>query len=219
MDRTPERFAYRCLPLVIANQSGWDVLCPATVAASWDGGAGLGAVRVQSLRGEAEGVASSHFGSGVLTFTLGWLFRTPPGFVLWCKGPANAPRDAISPLEGVIETDWSPYPFTMNWKFTRPGAVMFRRGDPVCTIVPYPRGLLASFKPEVASIVDAPEDLRRDYAAWRDSRSAFLAGLEVADSEERRRKWQRAYMLGAYPDGRTFPGHETKLELREFCDP
>ncbi|MDH3733937.1 MAG: DUF6065 family protein, partial [Gemmatimonadota bacterium] len=28
MDELPDRFAYRCLPLLIANQSGWDLLCP-----------------------------------------------------------------------------------------------------------------------------------------------------------------------------------------------
>ena len=28
MDDTPEAFAYRCLPLVVANQHGWEVVAP-----------------------------------------------------------------------------------------------------------------------------------------------------------------------------------------------
>jgi len=28
----------------------------------------------------------------------------------------------------VIETDWLPDPFTMNWQMTRPGTVRFREG-------------------------------------------------------------------------------------------
>ena len=31
--------AYQCLPMVVANQWGWQVLCPTDVRASWDGAA------------------------------------------------------------------------------------------------------------------------------------------------------------------------------------
>src|SRR3546814_13729675 len=62
---------------------------------------------------------STHFGSGIVTFSLGHLFRTSPGVNLWIKGPSNRPKDGASPLEGIIETDWSPYTFTMNWQLTR----------------------------------------------------------------------------------------------------
>ena len=37
------------------------------------------------------------------------------------QGPINRPKDGIAALPGIIETDWSPYSFTMNWMFTRPG--------------------------------------------------------------------------------------------------
>ena len=42
MDETPDRFAYRCLPLLIANQAGWDLLCPTKFWLRWDGGAESG---------------------------------------------------------------------------------------------------------------------------------------------------------------------------------
>src|SRR5437764_893164 len=35
MDGLP--YSYRCLPMVVANQWGWQVLCPADVVVSWDG--------------------------------------------------------------------------------------------------------------------------------------------------------------------------------------
>jgi hypothetical protein len=37
MDETPQRFAYRCLPLSMANQAGWFVGCPASFVATWNG--------------------------------------------------------------------------------------------------------------------------------------------------------------------------------------
>ena len=32
MDDTQDRFAYRCLPLSVANQTGWEVLSPVGLA-------------------------------------------------------------------------------------------------------------------------------------------------------------------------------------------
>ena len=38
MDATGQHFAYRCLPLTIANSMGWEILCPIGVTAGWNGG-------------------------------------------------------------------------------------------------------------------------------------------------------------------------------------
>ena len=56
----------------------------------------------------------SHFGSGVLTFHAGYLFRTPPGWAVWARGAPNTVKDGIVPLDGLVETDWLPFTFTMN---------------------------------------------------------------------------------------------------------
>jgi hypothetical protein len=118
IDALPDRFGYRCLPLSIANQLGWEILNPAGFTARWNGKDGLDAIAIK-FDGEQSDLVGSHFGHGVLTFSLGYLFRTTKAHNLWVKGPANRPKDGIAPLEGVIETDWAPYTFTMNWQFTR----------------------------------------------------------------------------------------------------
>ena len=46
MDNTPDSFAYRCLPLNIANAHGWEILCPCAFDALWNGEAGTGAVTI-----------------------------------------------------------------------------------------------------------------------------------------------------------------------------
>ena len=72
----------------------------------------------------------SIFGQGVLPFHIQGLFRTPPQWNLWVGGSPNRFKDAIQPLTGIIETDWSPYTFTMNWRFTRPGQwISFEEGQ------------------------------------------------------------------------------------------
>ena len=134
MDNTGQRYAYRCLPLSIANTHGWEILCASGFSAIWNGGGGLDAIAVTPDPGCAP-PAISHFGSGVLTFHVPCLFRTEPGVNLWVGGPINRFKDAIQPLTGVVETDWSPFTFTMNWKVTRPGqAIIFERDEPMCNV-------------------------------------------------------------------------------------
>src|SRR5215475_14120262 len=119
MDRTPDRFANRCLPLMMANQAGWQVTLTEPGEVEWSGLDGHDEVGVFGGDRVRENVCS-HFGSGVVTFKLPFLFRTEPGYDLLARGPANLPKDGLSPLEGLIETDWSFAPFTMNWQITRP---------------------------------------------------------------------------------------------------
>lgn len=217
MDETPSRFAYRCLPLLIANQGGWLLLNPHPFRVTWDGSAGLAGVVVEPL-GDAFPPATSHFGDGIITWNLPYLFRTPPGYNLLIRGPANSPKDGVSALEGIVETDWSPATFTMNWKLTRPGLpVVFERDEPICMVVPQRRGELEAFVPSVCSLARAPR-LARSFARWSMGRSSFLRDLQQAGSDAQKRGWQRDYLLGFLPGGERAPQHQTKLSLRPFGD-
>lgn len=216
MAATRDSFANRCLPLLIANQAGWFVLGSHTVRATWDGGDALGNTVVEHLDGEPPVPASSHFGHGVVTFQLPYLFRTPPGYNLLVRGPANFPIDGASALEGIVETDWCPATFTINWKLTRPGrAVTFARGAPIAMLVPQRRGELEAFAPEVRGLHDDPEEAAA-YIAWRESRARFLEELPVEGSDAHQKAWQRDYVHGQSPGGTRAPEHQRKLALRPF---
>ena len=104
MEATDQRYAYRCLPLNIANAFGWEVLCGSGFSAIWDGGPRIESVQVHPDAG-TQAPAISHFAHGVLTFHITCIFRTEPGYDLMAQGPINRPKDGISPLAGVIETD------------------------------------------------------------------------------------------------------------------
>ena len=177
MDATPERFAYRCLPLNMANQYGWELLCPVDVAARRNGGAGADAIEIRAT-GAEHLLPESYFGSGVLTFRADALFRTEPGYNLWVTGPGNGIKDGIVPLSGLIETDWNPYSFTMNWRFTRPDVtVSFTVGEPFCTFFPMPRGLIEEVELVAGDLASEPE-LAAEYARWAASRTGFNAELK-----------------------------------------
>jgi hypothetical protein len=90
-------------------------------------------------------------------FHLWYVFRTEPGWDLFASGSLNCPKDGIAPLIGVIEPDWLPYPFTMNWQMTRPGTVRFENEEPVCMIFPVPHGTLQDIEPEIIDLDGMPE--------------------------------------------------------------
>ena len=218
MDGTPDRFAYRCLPLNIANAHGWELLNPRGFEAEWNGGSGVDAVTIRPDSGEPAGdLAVSLFGQGVVTFHVEGLFRTPPGFNLWVGGSPNAAKDGIYPLTGVIETDWSPYSFTMNWRFTRPGQVIrFDENEPFCFLFPVERGLLERFRTRIAPISEAPE-LGRQFSAWSASRDAFHARMEAETPARKSETWQKLYYRGLDADGEHgTPDHRAKMRLAEF---
>lgn len=215
MSNTHMRYPYRCLPLNIANQNGWVVTCPSDIRVYWYGGDGPKDLEIR-FDGPPDPSISSHFGVGVLTFSIPYLFRTPEGINLWVKGPANSPKDGICPLEGVVETDWASSTFTMNWKVTRPNEwIAFKRHEPICMLVPVPRGLAEAFLPQLKPLASDPELLAK-YQAWEASRRGFLDGLRTLDPETLKRGWQKDYFQGKTAEGGTFDGHQTRLNVRPF---
>jgi hypothetical protein len=218
MEETRARFAYRCLPLMIANQHGWLILNSHKFKAIWQGTDEPEATTIKYAKGSTEPYpAVSHFGHGILTFSLPYLFRTPPGYNMIARGPTNSPKDGIHPLDGVIETDWLSATFTMNWIFTRSQyPVVFERGEPICMIYPVKRGEVEAFDAEVQDIADNPA-LKHYYDEWSAGRRQFNDDLKVPGSEAARQGWQKEYFQGVQK-GRRVENHQTRLHLHDFDD-
>jgi len=219
MDVSSQAYAYRCLPLVIANTHGWEVLSPVAFDAVWSGGKGLDGITITPLSpfGDYPPVMS-HFGEGVLTFHVAGLFRTSPKTNLFVTGPVNRPKHGIQPLSGVVETDWAVSTFTMNWKFTAPGIpVRFEIDEPFCFFFPVARGNLEQVEPELKSINDADRETYNGYNAWRESRSKFIGDLQKPGSDAVKAGWERTYFQGKRTDGA--PGatdHQTRIRVKPF---
>jgi len=217
MDQTDQRFAYRCLPLNIANAHGWEILCNSGFSARWDGFNAQQAIRIRPDLGTTA-PADTHFGHGVLTFHLHCLFQTDPGVDLFVTGPINRCKDAIAPLTGLIETDWAPYTFTMNWMFTRANTrIRFERDEPFCHIFPIGRSSIESVEPRILALSENP-DLERRYKNWSENRNAFNAALADPKSPAALERWQKMYFRGLDPDGATAPAedHRSRVRLKPF---
>jgi hypothetical protein len=212
MDASDGKFAYRCLPLVMANQAGWLVTCPRTFKAVWNGGADGGATKLTFLDGEAPDYIRSHFGQGIITFGLPWLFRTTEGWGLWTRGPANLIKDNCVALDGIVETDWAPYTFTMNWKIMRRNAeVYFKKGDPVCQLVPVRLDMFEGARAEFRELDTEPR-LLADYVAFK----GMKAENQKRAHEQGKGVFAMSYMKGHLPDGREVSEHRKTFSVPEF---
>lgn len=196
MDNANGRFPYRCLPLVIANQYGWEILSTHHVRASWDGTSKPSGVHIENLYGDGTLHCHSNFGEGVLSFQIPFLFKTPEGWNLMVRGPTNRPKDGIVALDGIIETDWSHATFTMNWRFTRACTVEFTLGEPVCLFFPIQRGVLETFAGEFRMLESDPE-LNRKFREWSESRERHLWALAKRKPDAIAQTWQKEYLRTA----------------------
>jgi hypothetical protein len=218
MTATPQSFAYRCLPLNIANAHGWEILSPCSFEARWTGGTGTDQVDIRLSPGSKPDMAPvSLFGQGILTFHIAGLFRTPPGWNLWVGGSPNRPKEGVYPLTGIVETDWAPYTFTMNWRFVRRNHwVHFEAGEPVCFFFPLQRGYLESITPKFMPMKSDPE-MMRQFKQWSRSRDEFHARMARGAPRSGSDTWQQNYYRGIDAENR--PGaadHSTKLRLKPF---
>ena len=194
MDDTTNGFANRCLPLLSANELGWVISCPETFTATWDGSAGENSIKIEHNGDNELGFVTSHFGNGILTFHTGYLFQTSKGHGLYVKGPTNKHKSAIYPLEGLVETDWLTFTFTMNWRFTEKNkTVTFEKGEPFCQLFPYPRDYVNKFE-----TIQRPmsEGTKKMFSVFSESRKSFNENPERASKD-----WQKNYFRGMYHDG------------------
>jgi hypothetical protein len=217
MDATTNKGAYRCIPISIANATGWELLSPFECKVRWSGGMNVDAVTVEAVREEdAKQVASflsSHFGSGIVTFSPGYLFRTSPGWALWVRGSPNEPYSNLQPLEGIVETDWLPFTFTMNWRFCYPGEITIPKGARLCFVTPVAHSIVGEIEPRIVDIEEDP-DLAARFKTWRESRENFTSGLREKDPEMVKKGWERRYVNGETLSAATPYFHINKRRMK-----
>ncbi|MBS0332189.1 MAG: hypothetical protein JSS35_05435 [Proteobacteria bacterium] len=219
MDAFAGRSPYRCLPLTMANTSGWELLCPFGFTAEWNGGPSIADLTVipdKAADGRTH-MAMSHFAGGTLTLHTGYLFRTPPGWAVLASGPPNTVKHGIQALSGLIETDWLPFPFTMNWVFTAPGRVRFEAGEPFCFVQVVEDRRLDRVEPMIRTLEGEPE-LKDQYEVWSKSRAEFNKRLGAGDPATLKESWQRFYFKGAPPE-RGGPAPEAHINKRRLRKP
>lgn len=165
------------------NPRRWNLLCPVTFEATWNGGAGAEDVRIHLHDRQASALEFVHsrVGGGVLSFHTGYLFETEGEQALWACGPANQPKDGLYPLEQLVGAS----PLTIHWKFTRPNCtVRFDAGEPLGAILPYPKGYAELFVREIDSLSEHQDEMEA-LGAYKERLQAMIEAPGVQDVLQR----------------------------------
>jgi len=208
--------AYKCLPLTVANGYGWEVLNPVKFDATWTGDLSPKNQIKFNFYPENEEEQRltkqiySHFGNGIITFSsLNFIFRTTEGHNLFIKGPTNHFKHGAHALEAIVETDWLPYTFTLNWKLTKANeTVFFEKGEPISCIFPIQRGYLESFD-AVEYLGDPDSEFSKQHDFWANKRS------ELKTNKNR----DHAYYIKGLQDAeekRVYESHQKVIRASEF---
>ncbi len=216
MDNTQSKFAYRCLPITIANQTGWWVSNPVGFTAIWNGRPEPGAVQIMFDSDPVtwNGWINNQFGLGVVTWNTPFLWRTrPQGSRLFVSGPINSFKHGIQPLGAIIESDWMNMSFTMNWKLTAPGIpVRFDQGEPILQAIPIGVNIGDQLESANVRYMKLAEDREvfDAYHKWHVARSKFHELKRTGEVGQN--DWQKDYFQGKDIFGREVAsGHKTKL--------
>lgn len=189
---------YRCLPLTIGNQFGWTISCPFDFKAIWNGNNNpedafeIDLTNRKDYKDEKyqySNYVSSHFGDGILTFSLPYLFKTEKKYGLMVRGPTNHVKFNITYLDAFVETDWLNFTFTYNIKFQKPNIeVEFKEGEPLLSFFPFKLEDLENVDFQFSSIHN-DKNLLKNYNDYSSLRVKW--NKEVGSSD-----WMKDYYKG-----------------------
>lgn len=214
MDETYNKHAYRCLPVTEANVSGWEIVLPHDVVFEWDGGLTVPRV-IQG--GSIERSINGHSYTqnlvqqsivGMATFTLGWVFKTPPGIHTWITGSPNYFVDGAVPLSASLPSDWWPDEVNMSWVITKEKTqICFPAGSAFAFFYFYQPSMLEDIEFSVENLWDNKE-LMTCRQAYGDAKTKKL--------QEEPWTWMNGIRTGLDADGKQigprFEGH-IRLEV------
>jgi hypothetical protein len=171
------KFAYKCLPLNIANQYGFAVLSPTDFAIDWKGGkvGGEVAINVDTEDSDLKDLFKSYFGEGTFTLHPDFFIRTPRGYSTYIRGIPNETKPGVKPLDAIVETDWLPFTFTYSFLLTEPGLYNFKKGEPLFCFFPIKRNTVENFKIKEKRIENADSKTRKSFKDYEDKREAFIS--------------------------------------------
>ncbi len=180
MNAAEDGHPYRCAPLRLANVSELWIVAHEPTFVRWDPRAGRDLLSI-------DGLGESHFGHGIVTFRVPFVFDVSEPWCLLVKGPSNVVVPNAHALEGVIDPRAAAVGFTMNWLIQEGGTAIFERGKPIAAITLIDPAALHATEVRIRPLADHPR--RDELEAWWQTRTdlfdEILAGREgpYADGE------------------------------------
>ena len=91
-------------------------------------------------------------------------------------------------MTAVVESDWLPCKFTMNYRFTQPVRVQWKAGELYAQLCVVRAGIQEGVQPVIHQL-EEDERLAANHAAWRERGTRMRARLEARDPAALKDGW------------------------------
>ena len=135
MDATPEKHAYRCFPVTLANTIGWTLSAKEDISFIWDGIVDTTDSHVKILQGEK--IAYTGRGQATVSFNTGLIFRSEKDISLMVLPLPNYFIKDFTPMASVISTSFYPHDMPLAIRVLQENKeITIKAGDPIAVILP-----------------------------------------------------------------------------------
>jgi hypothetical protein len=150
MENTPDKHAYHCFPVTMANSIGWTLSSPVDISFTWNGIVDTTPDTVNILSGKE--YAYTGRGQGTVSFMTGLIFRSEKNISLFSINCPNYFYEDFEVMSSLISTSFYPNELPLAIKAKIPNKeIIIKAGTPIATIVPIS---LSSLKDEYIEIQD-----------------------------------------------------------------
>lgn len=150
MEDVPDKHAYHCFPVTMANTVGWTLSCPVDIKFIWNGVVDTTPDTVNIISGKEYGYTGR--GQGTVSFMTGLIFRSEKNISLLTINCANYFYEDFEVMASLISTSFYPNELPLAIKAKIPNKeITIKAGTPIATIIPIS---LTSLKDEYIEIKD-----------------------------------------------------------------
>lgn len=203
MDDTPDKHAYRCFPVTMANTIGWYFSYNKDIEFVWDGIIDTTDSHIKIIQGEE--VCSGGRGQGTVSFNTSLIFRSDVNMSVMVYNPPNYFNPDFQVMSSVVSTSFykNPYPLAIR-AMTPNKNILIKANTPIAAILPISLGTLKdeSVFIERYSMTEQERDYQREYG-------------EEAQKYNRSGEWTDWYRKAIDHTGKTIGEHEASaLKLK-----
>lgn len=198
MDETPERHAYHCYPVTMANTIGWTLSAPYDVSFVWDGMTDTTSDHIEIFAGKDNTYTGR--GQASVSFNTGIILKSEKDISVLTISPQNYFNEDFEVISSLISTSFleTEFPLAIKAK-TANKLITIKAGQPLATIIPIS---LTRLKEEAIEILDFTES--REY---EDRRRSYG---DAAQKINKLGKWTDWYRDAVNEKGEKVGEHETK---------
>jgi hypothetical protein len=173
MDATPDKHAYHCFPVTLANTVGWSLSCPKDVTFIWDGINDTTNTHIKFLEGE-EFVWAGR-GQSTVSFNTNLIMKTTKDLSILTISVPNYFHEDFDVMNSVMSTSFYPHPLPLAIKVKTPNKkITIKAGTPIAAIIPISLTNLKDSYIEIDDYASTPEE-QESYKAYGDAASKLTS--------------------------------------------